>query len=96
MKARGSGSGGRPAHHKLLEQRPSRRNRGGAAAFTSSTYGSLGGVIWLYLSVLVVLFGAMINAQSEKQTRRDSTQGSPRPMGQRNARAADTLGERRT
>jgi hypothetical protein len=100
MKARGSGSGGRPAHHKLLEQRPSRRNRGGAAAFTSSTYGSLGGVIilltWLYLSALVVLFGAMINAQSEKQTRRDSTEGSPRPMGQRNARTADTLGERRT
>jgi membrane protein len=64
------------------------------------TYGSLGGVIilltWLYLSALMVLFGAVINAQSEKQTRRDSTQGSPRPMGQRNARAADTLGERRT
>jgi membrane protein len=64
------------------------------------TYGSLGGVIilltWFYLSALVVLFGAVINAQSEKQTRRDSTQGSPRPMGQRNARAADTLGERRT
>jgi membrane protein len=64
------------------------------------TYGSLGGVIilltWFYLSALVVLFGAVINAQSEKQTRRDSTEGSPRPMGQRNARAADTLGERRT
>ena len=64
------------------------------------TYGSLGGVIilltWLYLSVLAVLFGAVINAQSEKQTRKDSTEGSPQAMGQRDARAADTLGESKT
>ena len=63
------------------------------------TYGSLGGVVvlltWLYLSAFVVLFGAAINAQSEKQTRKDSTEGSPRPMGQRDARAADTLGRSR-
>ena len=71
------------------------------ANFSSSdkTYGSLGGVVvlltWLYLSAFVVLFGAAINAQSEKQTRKDSTEGSPRPMGHRDARAADTLGESR-
>jgi membrane protein len=63
------------------------------------TYGSLGGVVvlltWLYLSTLVLLFGAAINAQSEKQTRHDSTEGPPRPMGERDARAADTLGESR-
>jgi membrane protein len=63
----------------------------------NKTYGSLGGVIvlltWLYMSSLVVLLGAVINAQSEKQTRRDSTEGPPRPMGRRGARAADTLGE---
>ncbi len=63
------------------------------------TYGSLGGVVvlltWLYLSAFVVLFGAAINAQSEKQTRKDSTEGQPQPMGQRDARAADTLGESR-
>ena len=61
------------------------------------TYGSLGGVIilltWLYLSAFVVLLGAAINAQSEKQTRRDSTDGPPRPMGQRAARAADTVAD---
>jgi membrane protein len=63
----------------------------------NKTYGSLGGVIilltWLYISSLVVLLGAVINAQSEKQTRKDSAEGPPRPMGQRGARAADTLGE---
>jgi membrane protein len=60
------------------------------------TYGSLGGVVmlltWLYLSSLVVLLGAAINAQSEKQTRIDSTEGPPKPMGQRGAVVADTLG----
>jgi len=64
------------------------------------TYGSLGGVVvlltWLYLSALAVLFGAVINAQSEKQTRKDSTEGPPREMGQRDAHAADTLGESRS
>jgi membrane protein len=63
------------------------------------TYGSLGGVIilltWLYLTALMVLLGAVVNAQSEKQTRKDSTEGPPRAMGQRDARAADTLGESR-
>ena len=63
------------------------------------TYGSLGGVIilltWLYLSAFVVLLGAAINAQSEKQTRTDSTDGPPAPMGTRGARAADTLGSAR-
>ncbi len=65
----------------------------------NKTYGSLGAIIalltWLWLSAYVVLLGAEINAQSERQTRRDSTVGRPEPMGQRDATAADTLGEAR-
>ena len=61
------------------------------------TYGSLGGVVvmltWLYLSAFVALLGAVINAQSERQTRADSTVGGAKPLGTRKARAADTVGE---
>jgi len=61
------------------------------------TYGSLGGVVvlltWLYLSAFVALLGAVINAQSERQTKADSTEGHPKPMGNRRAYAADTVGE---
>ena len=65
----------------------------------SKTYGSLGAVIilltWLYISSFVVLLGAAINAQSEKQTRKDSTVGRPEELGRRGARAADTVAEAR-
>ena len=61
------------------------------------TYGSLGGVVimltWLWLSSFVALFGAVINAQSERQTVADTTVGNPQPMGRRRAYAADTLGK---
>ena len=60
------------------------------------TYGSLGGVVvmltWLYLSAFVALLGAVINAQSERQTRR--TQPSAIQIDGQAARpAADTVGE---
>jgi membrane protein len=65
----------------------------------SKTYGSLGGVIilltWLYISSFVIPLGAAINAQSEKQTRKDSTVGRPEALGHRGARAADTVAETR-
>jgi membrane protein len=63
----------------------------------NATYGSLAGAVvlltWLYLSAVVVLVGAAINAQSERQTEKDTTRGPPQPMGQRGAYAADVLGE---
>jgi len=62
----------------------------------NKTYGSAGAVVvlltWLLLSAYVVLIGAEINAESERQTRRDTTTGSEKPLGQRGAYAADTVG----
>jgi membrane protein len=60
------------------------------------TYGALGGVIallmWFYLSSLTVVIGAEINAEMERQTVRDTTEGPEKPMGERGAYAADTVG----
>jgi membrane protein len=62
----------------------------------NKTYGSLGAIIalltWLWLSAYVVLLGAEVNAEAERQTRRDSTRPPEKPMGERGAFAADTLG----
>jgi membrane protein len=67
-----------------------------AFANYSKTYGALGGVIallmWFYLSSLIVVLGAEINAEMERQTKADTTEGPPAPMGERGAYAADTLG----
>ena len=60
------------------------------------TYGSLGAVIgfmfWLWYSMIIVLFGAELNAELEHQTAVDTTTGTPLPPGARGARMADTLG----
>jgi membrane protein len=62
----------------------------------NKTYGSLGAVIgfmtWMWLSIIVVLVGAKLNAEIEHQTARDSTTGRPKPLGLRGATMADTIG----
>jgi membrane protein len=62
----------------------------------NKTYGSLGAVFgfmtWIWLSVMVILLGAELDAEMERQTVRDTTSGSPKPIGQRGARMADTVG----
>src|SRR5262249_4229627 len=61
-----------------------------------TTYGALGGVVvlimWFYLGGYAVVLGAEINAEMEHQTAVDTTDGPPKPMGQRGAYVADTLG----
>lgn len=60
----------------------------------AKTYGALAGVavlmLWLWITALIVLVGAEINAEAEQQTIRDSTVGEPQPMGERGAVKADT------
>jgi membrane protein len=59
-----------------------------------STYGSLAGVaismFWLWISVFLVIVGAAVNAEAERQTVRDSTVGPERPLGERGAVVADS------
>ncbi|MBF9042326.1 YihY family inner membrane protein [Rhodobacterales bacterium HKCCE4037] len=77
----------------------------GTAAFTvyvenfgsyNETYGSIGAVIvlltWFWMSALIVMLGAEVNAELEHQTKRDSTTGEPRPIGERGAVKADHVG----
>jgi membrane protein len=64
----------------------------------NTTYGSLGAVLammmWLWISTMVVLLGAELNAEIEHQTAQDSTIGEQKPLGERGAVMADTVGER--
>lgn len=47
------------------------------------------------VSAFVVLVSGELDAEIEHQTTRDSTTGPEKPMGQRGAKMADTLGEKR-
>ena len=46
----------------------------------------------LWISTIVVLLGAELNAEIEHQTARDSTIGAEKPLGARGAVMADTVG----
>ena len=77
----------------------------GSAAFSlylskfgdyEGTYGSLGAIVaflmWLFLTSYVILLGAELDAEMERQTVRDTTDDPEKPLGQRGAHAADTVG----
>jgi membrane protein len=65
-----------------------------------ATYGSLGTaigtMIWMWMSAIVVLFGAALNSEIEHQTARDTTVGADKPLGARGATMADTVGPAQT
>ena len=62
----------------------------------NATYGSIAGVVialtWFLITAWALVLGGEINAQMERQTEEDTTEGPSRPLGQRGARAADTVG----
>ncbi len=65
----------------------------------TAAYGSLATVVvfmtWLWLSAMIVLAGAELNAELEHQTAHDTTTGEPLPLGQRGATMADRVGPAR-
>jgi membrane protein len=64
----------------------------------NETYGTLGAAIglmmWFWISALVVLVGAELNAELEHQTAEDTTVGSEQPLDERGATMADDVGRR--
>ena len=63
----------------------------------NTTYGSLGAgigmMMWMWVSSIVILFGAELNSEIEHQTMRDSTIHGDKPLGTRGAVMADTIGK---
>lgn len=59
-----------------------------------STYGGLAGVaismFWLWTTIFLVILGAAVNAETERETTRDSTIGPEQPLGERGAVVADS------
>jgi membrane protein len=59
----------------------------------NATYGSLGAAIglmmWMWMSAIIVLWGAELNSEIERQM--DTTATGPRPLGARDAARADAL-----
>lgn len=66
----------------------------------NETYGSMSAAVvlllWLWLTAVLVLLGAEINAEMEHQTAVDTTIGGDQPMGERGAEKADSLGAMRS
>jgi membrane protein len=62
----------------------------------NETYGALGAIVvvmlWLFISAFATILGAELNSELERQTVVDTTVPPDRPLGDRGAVAADTLG----
>lgn len=56
---------------------------------------AMGFLLWTWISLQVVLMGARLNAEIEHQTAIDTTVGTPKPIGERGAVMADSVGARR-
>lgn len=56
---------------------------------------AMGFLLWTWISLQVVLMGARLNAEIEHQTAMDTTIGPERPIGERGAIMADSVGARR-
>ena len=65
----------------------------------TDSYGPLaafmGFLLWMWISVQIILMGAELNAETERQTAVDTTTGAPAPLGERGAQVADNVGARR-
>ena len=65
----------------------------------TDSYGPLaafmGFLLWIWITVQIILMGAEVNAKIEHQTAVDTTTGAARPIGQRGAQVADSVGARR-
>jgi membrane protein len=61
----------------------------------NKTYGSLGAAVgfmtWIWISTIIVLVGAELNAEMEHQTAEDTTAGPAKPRGLRGARKANEV-----
>ena len=61
----------------------------------NETFGGLASVvillIWLWLTAMVVIIGAELNSELERQTITDTTRGPCRPVGSRSAAMADFI-----
>lgn len=65
----------------------------------TDSYGPLaafmGFLLWMWISVQIILMGAELNAEIERQTAIDTTTGPAKPIGERGAQVADNVGARR-
>jgi membrane protein len=54
----------------------------------------MGFMVWTWISMITLIVGAQIDAEMEHQTAMDTTTGEPKPIGERGAVVADTIGRK--